>query len=249
MELFKKKEAPDTKPLTSEQVNHAFGVIQAQFAEQGEQMRTLMQGISDVTGVVSNLGKAAIPADPAATPPTEQQAPAGPTGEDIEAMTQGELVTHILGGVAEMVQGQADVSKKETDALAARQRSSAVAQQMKDIAGTKGSEDFWDWKDEIAALHKEGISTDPATLYHEARRRNPEKQLATDKQYEQNGQTKEDEKEQSTSNLPESLFGGMSPTNGGSEAEANEDFANAIEAGNAVFDEAFEELPEQLWKN
>ena len=259
MSMFNKaKDAALPKDLTPEQVITAFANMTVAQAQATEDMKTMMKTVSDLSGVVTNLAKASqsqqTPDDKdkkataaAATPPT--------TEEDLEAMSNAQLASHIskdmLEGVKELLAGQSAETSKAVEAVAASQRGSAVAQQMKDIAATDGSKDFWDWQEDIAALHKAGSSTKPDVLYREARAANPERALALDKQYEQNGQTKDENADQGDVNDPKNvlkgLFGGMSPSSGGDDTESAEEFDSAIEAGEAAFDEAFEGLPEHIY--
>ena len=259
--MFSKAKTPlaDSVPkdLTSEQVMTAFANMTVAQAQATEDVKNVMKAVSDLSGVVTNLAKTS---QSQQTPDGEDKkdaAPATPptTEEDLEAMSNAQLAAHIskdmLAGVKDLLTNQQAETSKAVEAVAANQRGSAVAQQMKDIAATNGSKDFWEWQEKIAELHKAGVSTKPDVLYREARASDPERALALDKQYEQNGQTKDANADQGDAddpgNVMKGLFGGMSPSNGGDDTDSAEEFDSAIEAGKAAFDEAFEGLPEHIY--
>lgn len=245
----KPKEPVKVEELSQEQVIAAFSAVTQQQEKGQADLAAVMQSIKDLTGVVTNLTTAAqqgAQAPAAATPPTDAQ-PTGPSEEDMEAMSNGQLTAHIMGAVKSSITELLGDVNKSVEGVAQQQKAAGVQAQLKELGATH--KDFYKWSDEIKALHARGVSTDPAVLYREARAANPEKSLELDKEFEQNGQTKDEEPDDKSDPKSRSLFGGMAPSSAGSDTGDANEFANAVEAGKAVFDESFEGLPDTLWNS
>lgn len=251
MDLFGKKKEAAPEGLTLDQIVNAFGAIAAGQKENQDAIKALTDGLGSVTTLVSNMANGATAqqeaaASAAAKPP--QSAPAaGPSTEDIEAMTNGELMAHMTGVFTKVIQTQMKPVTDGVQDVAASQRQASVQQSLVKLSET--FKDFKDWEPAMMELAKAGVSKDPEVLYHEARRREPDQATAFDKQYEQNGlKPDEGDNQEKPGGRFAEIFGGMSPTNAGATDEAETKFDSAIQAGDKSFQESFEGLSETIWQ-
>lgn len=115
---------------------------------------------------------------------------------------------------------------KKVDETSAELTKKEIASQIKELS--TAHPDFWDWREEMAALVKSNPYLTPAQVFKLARIDNPEKVDELAKKY-----TKKDEKKGSDE---EDVFGGLMPTSGRS-AKAGSKKLNAKEAASAAWDE------------
>ena len=252
--MFGKKN-DDNNAVTIEQMGAAYAELMQGQQQSSNDVKALSETVKQLTQTVSALAGVVQNGQSQNDRSDERNATPPATQIDIDEMSNGELAAYILNEVKTVLGEAVKPVQESVESVQAQRNADQTNSRLDAVAGQY--KDFRDWIPEMTELAKQGISKDPETLYHEARRRNGDKALDLDKQYEQNGQEKfeegadENQQKELDFNNPQDrlkmIFGGMAPTSTGGDAEAEPDFANAREAGDAAFEDAFEGLNDALY--
>lgn len=145
--------------------------------------------------------------------------------DNLEALTNAQLLKKIEARVLKIIKPALEQVDGVADAAVGKEMAEAVKQAAKDHP------DFWEWKEEIAALAKKKPSLDPEELYTLVRNKNPDKAVELDgkakkaaaKKKQDAGEDVDDEGE------PRVPFGGLTPTSGRNRSAKKMNVAEAVE--------------------
>lgn len=189
------------------------------------------------TKALSDVAAAQAAAAKAATSTNDDDPGDDEDDVDLEKMSRAELMKYMSSAIIKDVNKALKPVAQRLDEITSTTERSAVAAQV-DKARAK-YEDFDEWKAEINQLHKENPGLNVDRLYTLARAENP------DKVAELTAKAKEQSEKSGGDKKP---FLGLTPTSTNS-ADDNDDDGRMSpqDAATAAFDEAFKDIPEELF--
>ena len=212
-----------------------FKAVLSVVATLGKSMQSMQKGITDLQTSVGDAVKGFKESSGGKKPEPPEK-----TEDDINTMSQAELVAHIFGGVRKMVDGSSSDLKTMISGVKTGVEDRELESSIRTFAAEHA--DFQEWIPEIKKLIQEtpGLSVDRA--YTIARQENLDKSTELDEKFK-----KEDTDAADKTDKPK--FGGLMPTSGITLEDSEDNKEGRLtqkDAAEKAFTEIFGEKPELI---